>query len=109
MHNPVMYIIAIGWLYVTLLIAANEGSLFRGIVSFIFYGLLPCALLLWISASKIRRQRRAHRARQLARSGEPDQAGHAAGDTVAPIGKEALPLTHGTESTAVNRTDAGAR
>ena len=44
MHNPAMYIIAIGWLYVTLLIAVNERSVFLGIISFVFYGLLPCAL-----------------------------------------------------------------
>ena len=56
-----MYIIAIGWLYVTLLVAVNEASVIAGIVSFLFYGLLPCGLLLWISGSKVRRQRRAYR------------------------------------------------
>lgn len=61
MHNPAMYIIAIGWLYVTLLIAVNERSVFLGIISFVFYGLLPCGILLWMSASKVRRQRQAYR------------------------------------------------
>ena len=61
MHNPAMYIIAIGWLYVTLLIAVNERSVFLGIISFVFYGLLPCGIMLWMSASKVRRQRRAYR------------------------------------------------
>lgn len=56
-----MYIIAIGWLYVTVLIAANEPSIVAGIISFLFYGLVPCSLLLWISASKVRRQRKAYR------------------------------------------------
>ena len=55
-----MYIIAIGWLYVTVLIAANEPSIVAGIISFLFYGLVPCSLLLWISASKGRRQRKAY-------------------------------------------------
>jgi hypothetical protein len=55
-----MYIIAIGWLYVTVLIAANEPSIIAGIISFLFYGLVPCSLLLWISASKVRRQRKAY-------------------------------------------------
>lgn len=55
-----MYIIAIGWLYVTVLIAANEPSIVAGIISFLFYGLAPCSLLLWISASKVRRQRKAY-------------------------------------------------
>lgn len=66
MHNYGMYIIAIGWLYVTLLVAVNEASVIAGIISFLFYGLLPCGLLLWISGSKVRRQRRAYRERQAA-------------------------------------------
>ena len=56
-----MHIIAIGWLYVTVLVAANEPTIIAGIISFSFYGLLPCGLLLWISGSKVRRQRRAYR------------------------------------------------
>lgn len=55
-----MYIIAIGWLYVTLLIAFNEASVIAGIISFMFYGLLPCSLLFWLSGTKMRRQRRRH-------------------------------------------------
>lgn len=66
MHNYGMYIIAIGWLYVTVLVAANEPSVIAGIISFFFYGLLPCGLLLWMSGSKVRRQRRAYREKLLA-------------------------------------------
>ena len=57
-----MYIIAIGWLYVTLLVAANEPTVLAGVISFLFYGLLPSGLLLWLGGSKARRQRRAHQA-----------------------------------------------
>ena len=60
MHNYGMYIIAIGWLYVTVLVAASEPTLIAGILSFLFYGLLPCSLLIWLGGSKARRQRRAH-------------------------------------------------
>lgn len=56
-----MYIIAIGWLYVTVLVAASEASIVAGVISFLFYGLIPCGLLLWMSASKVRRQRKAYR------------------------------------------------
>jgi hypothetical protein len=56
-----MYIVAIGWLYVTLLVAVNEPSVVAGIISFLFYGLMPCSLLLWLGGSKARRQRQAHR------------------------------------------------
>lgn len=56
-----MYIVAIGWLYVTLLVAINEPSIGSAVISFLFYGLLPCSLLMWLGGSKARRQRRAHR------------------------------------------------
>jgi hypothetical protein len=56
-----MYIVAIGWLYVTLLVAVNEPTVVAGIISFLFYGLMPCSLLLWLGGSKARRQRRTHR------------------------------------------------
>ena len=55
-----MYIIAIGWLYVALLIAANEPSFIVGVISFLFYGALPCGLILYFAGSKVRRQRRAY-------------------------------------------------
>jgi biotin transporter BioY len=50
-----MYIIAIAWLYITLLMAATEKTITAGILTFIFYGLLPCALLLWILGVNHRR------------------------------------------------------
>ncbi|WP_412480455.1 hypothetical protein [Azonexus sp. IMCC34839] len=51
-------IIVIGWLYVTLLVAANEPSIIAGIISFAFYGLLPCGLIIYFAGSKVRRERR---------------------------------------------------
>ena len=51
-------IIVIVWLYVTILVAANEPTVVAGIVSFLFYGALPCGLLLYFAGSKVRRQRR---------------------------------------------------
>lgn len=62
MHNYGMYIIVIGWLYVTVLVAATEPTVTAGIISFVFYGALPCGLLIWLSGSKVRRQRQAHKA-----------------------------------------------
>jgi len=64
MHNygmPLTVIIVIGWLYVTILIAANEPSIIAGIVSFLFYGALPCSLLIYFAGSKVRRQRQKYR------------------------------------------------
>jgi len=54
-----MYIIAIAWLYVTVLMAATEKTVIAGIFTFIFYGLLPCAILLWVLGVKHRRFKQA--------------------------------------------------
>ena len=43
-----MIIVAIGWLYVVLLIAAVSDTLLKGIIRLLFLGVLPVALLLWI-------------------------------------------------------------
>jgi hypothetical protein len=53
-----MYIVAIAWLYVTVLMAATEPSLVAAILTFVFYGLLPCALLLWLFGTPQRRRRK---------------------------------------------------
>ena len=60
-HNYAMYIIAIAWLYVALLMACTQPSIFTGVASFLFYGLLPRSIVLWISGSKVRRQRQRYR------------------------------------------------
>ena len=54
-----MYIIAIAWLYVTFLMAATEASIATGILTFFFYGLAPCALLLWILGTPQRERKKA--------------------------------------------------
>jgi hypothetical protein len=53
-----MYIIAIAWLYVTVLMAAAESSITAGVLTFTFYGLIPCSLLLWILGVKHRHYKR---------------------------------------------------
>lgn len=54
-------IIVIGWLYVTILVAANEPTIISGIISFLFYGALPCGLLLYFAGSRVRRERQRFR------------------------------------------------
>ena len=51
-----MYIIAIAWIYVAFLMAVSETSFVAGIMTFVFYGLLPCALLLWILGAPQRKR-----------------------------------------------------
>ena len=43
-----MYIIAIGWLWVVLLMAITESNVVAGVLTFVFYGLLPRSLLMWL-------------------------------------------------------------
>lgn len=57
-----MYIIAIAWMYVVTLMAATEKSVVAGLLTFLFYGLLPCALFLWLLGVKHRKFKQAKRA-----------------------------------------------
>lgn len=61
-----MYIIAIGWLWVALMMAVTEPNLVAGVLSFTFYGLLPCLLVLWLLSTPARRAQRASRLPQAA-------------------------------------------
>lgn len=55
-YNRTMYIIAIGWLYVTLLMAITESSLTAGVMTFLLYGAAPLALFLWLVGTPQRRR-----------------------------------------------------
>jgi membrane protein implicated in regulation of membrane protease activity len=52
-----MYIIAIAWLYVTVLMALTEPNVTAGILTFTLYGLMPLSLLLWLFGTPMRRRR----------------------------------------------------
>jgi biotin transporter BioY len=68
-----MYIIAIGWLYVAILMAFTETSILAGVMTFLFYGLFPVALLLWLLGTPLRRKRR-RAAEEAAAEVEPQAA-----------------------------------
>jgi len=57
-----MYIIAIAWIYVTLLMAVTESNITAGILTFALYGVAPLALLLWLLGTPERRRRSKRRA-----------------------------------------------
>lgn len=65
-----MYIIAIGWAYVVLMMAVTEKSIVAGVLTFVFYGLLPLALVLYITVRQMQRSRMAAKERL----GQPDRA-----------------------------------
>ncbi len=60
-----MYIVAIAWLYVLLLISIMQPTVFRGIVTFVAAGLFPLGLLLYLLGSPRRRRDRAARGQAL--------------------------------------------
>lgn len=62
--NVAMYIIAIGWLYVTVLMALTETSIVAGVLTLLFYGLFPVSLLVWLLGTPVRRQRQRYKAAQ---------------------------------------------
>ena len=53
-----MYIVAIAWLYVTLLMGASEPNLTAGVLTFLFYGLIPFAILIWLMGTPQRKRNR---------------------------------------------------
>jgi hypothetical protein len=86
-----MYIVPIAWLYVTLMMALAEatnsnGTVLGAVITFVLYGVLPVALVVYLMDAP--RRRRALRAREAA-SRDPDAGGHAPapaqGDAVAPV------------------------
>jgi hypothetical protein len=69
-----MYIVVIAWLYVVVLMAFTESSITAGVLTFLFFGLFPCALLLWLFGGPARlRAKRINQAEQLPQSDEPSE------------------------------------
>lgn len=56
-----MYIVAIAWLYVVVMMALTETSFIAGLVTLVFYGLAPLALFLWLMGTPERRRRQRSR------------------------------------------------
>ena len=90
-----MYVIATAWIYVALMMAVAEatspdGTVVGGAFTFLGYGVLPLALVLYIAGTPGRRRtRRAREEEEAAASAAaPDGGGHAAGEPLAPERKE---------------------
>lgn len=72
-----MYIVAIAWMYVVLMMSITERSFIAGIMTFLFYGLLPCGLLVWLVGTSARKRRKALRAAAEAGESMAEQQVHA--------------------------------
>ncbi|MBB2485964.1 hypothetical protein H5407_12105 [Mitsuaria sp. WAJ17] len=97
-----MYLIAIAWLYVALMMALAEasspqGSIFGALITFLLYGVAPMALVLYLVGTPARRRAR-HLAEAQAQaqavsepasdSGQGDGRHHAPAEPLPPVGKE---------------------
>ena len=85
-----MYIVAIAWIYVTLMMAVAEalhpaGSVLGAVFTFLLYGLGPAALLFYLMGAPQRRRRRLAREAALL---QPDAGGHAPADAVPAVREE---------------------
>lgn len=93
-----MYLVAIAWMYVVLMMAIVEatspiGTVLGAVFTFLLYGVLPLAIVLYILGAPARRKHRRKleaEAAGMANSApvDPDGPGHAAGDAVATERKE---------------------
>ncbi len=99
-----MYLVAIAWIYVVLMMAvaeamSSQGSLLGALVTFLLYGVLPLGIVLYVMGAPGRRKaRRAAEERAMqaesaapperASGIDPDGGGLASGDAVPPEGKE---------------------
>ncbi len=102
-----MWIVATAWLYVTLMMALAEatnpqGTVLGAVITFVFYGLAPLALVLYLMGTPARRkalraaEAQAHAQRQAEQgplqadapgampSTQPDAGGLPAGDALPP-------------------------
>jgi hypothetical protein len=92
-----MYLVAIAWIYVVLMMALAEalspaGSVLGALFTFLLYGVLPLSIVMYILRTPARRAARreaeALEAAAAASAHDPDAGGHAAGAPVAAERKE---------------------
>lgn len=93
-----MYLVAIAWIYVVLMMAVAEavspqGTVLGAVITFVLYGVLPLAIVMYILGTPARKRalkaaERADAARPPAGSAAPDGGHHAAGAAVPAEGKE---------------------
>ena len=99
-----MYLVAIAWMYVVVMMSVAEataptGTVLGAIVTFVLYGVLPCVILMYLMGTPMRNRARQKRdAAELAQlraqagevnaSVEPNAASEAPADFVAPVRKE---------------------
>ena len=75
-----MWIVAIAWIYVVVLMAATEPTVVGGIMTFVFYCAVPLSILFYLTGAKRRRARRARRTNGTTPGGNRDSGGNTLDD-----------------------------
>lgn len=88
-----MYLVAIAWIYVALMMAVVEATSSQGTVlgaffTFLLYGVLPMSIVVYVMGTGRRRQVRRRAEDGQAVSAQGDGGDHAAGQGHAPVGEE---------------------
>ena len=99
-----MYLVAIAWIYITLMMAVAEafhpqGSLLGAFITFVFYGLAPLALVLYLLNTPGRRRRLNKEmdttdspphtdGPELGSDIPPNTRGESTADAISPVGKK---------------------
>jgi mannose/fructose/N-acetylgalactosamine-specific phosphotransferase system component IID len=93
-----MYLVAVGWMYVVVMMSVAEavstqGTVMGAVITFVLYGLLPMSIVLYVMGSPLRRRKRLASeaqaeaeatAQSASSSAAPDAGSLPAGDAVAP-------------------------
>lgn len=61
-----MYIVALAWIYVVFMMSITEQSVVAGIMTFLLYGILPVAIILYVMGAPQRRRNRKNAEKLLA-------------------------------------------
>jgi hypothetical protein len=97
-----MYIVPIAWIYVALMMSVAEatnanGTVLGAVFTFLLYGLMPVALIMYFMGTPSRKRAiRAREAQERAQAQEqaalaaaqPDASGQTAADAVTPVGEK---------------------
>ncbi|WP_409970422.1 hypothetical protein [Piscinibacter sp.] len=88
-----MALVAVAWIYVVLMMALAEatssnGTVLGAVFTFLLYGVLPLAIVMYVMLTPARRRRRRAEEEAASATVQPDGGDHAAGDAVAPERKE---------------------
>ena len=88
-----MYLVAIAWFYVALLMAAAEatssqGSLLGACITFVLYGLLPIGIVLYVMNTPHRRRALRKREAEERASAQRDGGNHPPAEPLPPVREE---------------------